>query len=387
MGETNLYLGWRSAVLGLIVVQILILAASILAAPANRAANRWLGLALVVIAGLLVPYALGFAGAYDLWRGLTFAPFAIPLALGPLLYAYARALESETSSRTLIWHFAAPAVQFTYLAVCFSQPIGPKWAWYTGGHDAVFGPVFSGITLVSLAGYAWAIGRVLKRYRISLADHRSDDDRFSARWLSRVRAAIVIVLIVEIGFWLWSVSTGGIDYFQETGLYVSLGAIGLYLGVAGWGQARLPVARLAGEISKPPTESGASSTDWVVIAAQAVGRTQTEGWWREPDLTLPQLARRLGTNSGRLSRAINLGLGVNFSAFVNGLRAEGVAEALRTGPNNDLMALAFEMGFASKASFNRAFKARYGLSPSQYRRQVSDSAYSTLDADLRRAAS
>lgn len=125
--------------------------------------------------------------------------------------------------------------------------------------------------------------------------------------------------------------------------------------------------------------------DWGTIAADLAARTRAEGWWREPALTLPLLARYLGTNSGRLSRAINLGLGVNFSIFVNGLRAEGVAEALATRTDADLLDLAFEMGFASKASFNRAFQARYGLPPSRYRQQVSDPAFVSPDDDLRRA--
>jgi AraC-like DNA-binding protein len=34
--------------------------------------------------------------------------------------------------------------------------------------------------------------------------------------------------------------------------------------------------------------------------------------------------------------------------------------------------MALEAGFASKASFNRAFLARFGMSPSAFRRQVSD---------------
>ena len=63
---------------------------------------------------------------------------------------------------------------------------------------------------------------------------------------------------------------------------------------------------------------------------------------------------------------------MNFSAFVNGLRAEQVADQLKSGDRRDLLELAFEAGFASKASFNRAFRARFGLSPSAFRRKVSD---------------
>ena len=386
MAETHLYLGWRSAVLGLVAVQLLVLAVAIATAPANRSANRLLGLAIVVVAGLLTPYAIGFAGAYDAWRWLTFAPFAIPLALGPLLYGYARVLEHGGVPVRLAWHFAPPLAQAAYFTTCFLLPLSAKWAWYSGGHGAFVAPVFNLMTLVSLAAYALAIGRVLARYRARLADQRSDDDRFSARWLSRVQAAIVVVLVVEIGFWLWSTLTGGIDYFQETGLYVALGALGLYLGVAGWRQAGLPAPLSIGDdLPAPVVETPRPGPDWSAIASDLAARTREEGWWRDPALTLPRLSRLLGTNSGRLSRAINLGLGVNFSGFVNALRAEAVADALRTRTDADLLGLAFEMGFASKASFNRAFLARYGMSPSRYRRQVSDPEFSPADPNLRRA--
>ena len=65
-------------------------------------------------------------------------------------------------------------------------------------------------------------------------------------------------------------------------------------------------------------------------------------------------------------------MGLNFSAFVNGLRAERVADALKAGDREGLLDLALTAGFASKASFNRAFKLRFGMSPSAFREQVSN---------------
>lgn len=53
----------------------------------------------MVIVGVLTPFTIGFAGAYDAWPWLSFAPFAVPLAVGPLLYGYANAL---TGGRTPI---------------------------------------------------------------------------------------------------------------------------------------------------------------------------------------------------------------------------------------------------------------------------------------------
>lgn len=386
MGDVQFYFGWRTALLGAAAVQMLLLAAVLSMEPTNRTAGRLLAGALVVIAGLLTPYVIGFAGFYDAFRGLTFAPFAIPLALGPLLYAYGHALADGRVPQHWRLHLAAPVLQFAYFSACFLLPLDAKWAWYTGGHRTWIAPGFDAVALASLATYAWALGVVLRRQRARLADQRSDDDRFSALWLERVRAAILIGLTLQIGFWLWSIVTGGIDFFQETGLYLGMGVLGLYLGIAGWRHAALPVPVLS-----VPNDTEADAVraipDWAALAADMEQRTREAGWWREPDLSLPGLARRLGTNTGRVSRAINHGLGMNFSAFVNGLRAEGVAIALEDQPDTDLLALAFDMGFASKASFNRAFRARFGMAPSHYRRQVSNPDFRRDDAKLRRAVS
>ena len=87
-------------------------------------------------------------------------------------------------------------------------------------------------------------------------------------------------------------------------------------------------------------------------------------------MTLSDLAGRLGTNTSHLSRAFNEGLGRNFSEAINGLRAEMVAAALEAGARGDLLSLAFDAGFSSKASFNRAFRQRFAVTPSAFRARL-----------------
>ncbi|WP_297514114.1 helix-turn-helix domain-containing protein [uncultured Caulobacter sp.] len=379
------HFGWRTALLGAAILQCLALAIALAREVRNRTANRFLAATLIVIAGVLTPYAIGFAGAYDRFRWLTFAPFSLPLALGPVLYGYAYALASGAPPPRLRWHLAPPLAQASYFLFCFALPEPVKWSWYVGGHRAWVSPVLTGLGLVSLAAYALAIGRLLRRRRRRLAEQRSDDDAHSAVWLSRVLLAVLSGLVVECWFWVWSTLVGGISFFQETGMYLALALVGVYLGVAGWRQAALPAPLAATEPADTEAEVG-QAPDWAAIGADIAARTRQAGWWREPDLSLPGLARRLGANSGRVSRAINLGLGVNFSTFVNGLRAEAVADALRAGSKQDLLDLAMDMGFSSKASFNRAFRARFGAPPSDYRRRVSDPAFSADGPELRREA-
>lgn len=381
MDGVQLYFGWRVALLGLAGLQLLALAVAIGRQDANRVANRTLAAFLVILTGVILPYAIGFAGAYDAWRGLTFAPFALPLLLPPLLFGYTHALVRGERPERFGLHLIPGGLQLAYFLVCFALPLDTKWDWYTGGHARFVSPLFEIALLISLGVYAVLSLNRLSAYRRDLAEARSDDDRFAAGWLSRVIVALVAVLALYAAFTVWDWISGGIDHFQETGLYLALAGIGLCLGVEGWRHAalRFPVA------AAPSTPGLAPEPDWSAIAAGFDARVREAGWAREPELSLPVLARRLATNSGRLSRAVNQGLGVNFSAWINGLRAEAVAAALDAGSRDDLLTLAFDAGFSSKASFNRAFHARYGVAPSRYRRRVSDHEFRAPDAELRRA--
>lgn len=380
MGDAQLVFGWRTALLLLLSVQILILALALALQPRNRAANRILAAFLVVVVGVMTPYTIGFAGFYDAWMGLTFAPFALPLFLAPLLYGYTHALVRGRPPASWRRHLAPGFAQLAYMTLAFLLPFDTKMAWA----DRVDGPWVSnlvslGVT-VGLIAYSLAALRLLRAYRTGLANQRSDDDRFAARWLARVLTAMGAATAIWSAWQVWGLATGRFDYFEFFWLHLAFGFIGLALGIEGWRHAALRFAPLVEADAAPPADR-----DWPAVAAEIERRTREAGWWREPELSLPGLARLLGTNTGRVSRAINLGLGMNFSAFVNGLRAEGVAAAIMERPDADLLELAFDMGFASKASFNRAFRARFGMAPSQYRRHASDHDFPPADPKLRRA--
>ncbi len=381
MGDVELYFGWRVALLGLAVLQILALAAAIARQAANRPANPLLAAFLVNLSGFVFPYVIGFAGAYDAWRWLTFAPFSVPLLLPPLLYGYTHALVTGRTPNRFALHLILPAMQLGYLLIAFALPMEAKWSWYTGGHNAIVDPIADTALMGSLAAYAWASVHLLRTYRAGLAEQRSDDDRFAAAWLIRVIVALVAVLGLYSSFVLWDWISGGIDFFQETGLYLAVSAIGLYLGVEGWRHATLRFPALQPPVVLEPR----AEPDWNAVAGEYDLRLRSEGWTREPDISLPVVARRLAINTGRLSRAINQGLGVNFSAWINGVRAEAVAAALDAGSKEDLLTLAFDAGFSSKASFNRAFQTRFSVAPSRYRRGVSHPDFSPVGQEMRRA--
>lgn len=90
--------------------------------------------------------------------------------------------------------------------------------------------------------------------------------------------------------------------------------------------------------------------------------------YRNPELTLTDLANQLGTNPSLLSKIINRSFGKNFNDYVNQYRVLEVKENLANPANAHLtiMSLAYDAGFNSKATFNRAFKKFTGDSPKTY---------------------
>lgn len=87
-------------------------------------------------------------------------------------------------------------------------------------------------------------------------------------------------------------------------------------------------------------------------------------------LTLEDLAEKLGSPVYRVRFLLNQHLGYdNFASFLNPYRLQHAANLLvePSRSTDKIFAIALESGFSSLAPFNRAFKIRYGTTPSEYR--------------------
>ncbi|MGG1947824.1 response regulator [Trinickia sp. NRRL B-1857] len=89
--------------------------------------------------------------------------------------------------------------------------------------------------------------------------------------------------------------------------------------------------------------------------------------------TVEQLARLVGTNEKRLSRAFREDLGQTVFEYLRAERLR-IAQRLLTTTSLSVANIAEEIGFSSAANFATAFRDRFGVTPSAYRdeRQVQD---------------
>ena len=93
--------------------------------------------------------------------------------------------------------------------------------------------------------------------------------------------------------------------------------------------------------------------------------------WRETGLTIAGLAARAAMPEYRLRRLINQQLGYrNFTAFLNEYRLSAAATRLadRDQLRLPILTIALDLGWGSIGPFNRAFRARFGMTPTDYRR-------------------
>ncbi|MFZ2234761.1 MAG: helix-turn-helix domain-containing protein [Dokdonella sp.] len=364
--STTLALG---ALFGLMVALLLC------CTPRNRCANRLLAALIVLIVLKLGPYILGFAGYYDVYPWLSFAPFTVGLAFGPLLYLHVKRLTSSTMPRGWAWHLLPGALQFGYRAVMFAQPIAVKNAWNASIHERWIDPAETVLEIMSMALYLWLALRAYRHYQRWLDGHVGNREDYRIEWLRNM----LLLFVLALPMWAIYETTSALDafnYYQRFPLYVGFCTLIVILGLEGWRHAdsRYPVPTDVVEPAMPavdalpPTPSDTPMRDWQAQGQLWLDRTAAEGCWRDPDLGLDRLARLLGTNTAYLSRALNEGLGLSFNAAINRLRVADVEHQL-TDPNadGDVLGIAFAAGFSSKTSFNRVFKAQTGLTPTQFR--------------------
>lgn len=122
-----------------------------------------------------------------------------------------------------------------------------------------------------------------------------------------------------------------------------------------------------------------SENDLVRRALQYMQQHFTE------ELTLGSVAKEIGCNASYLSRILNADHGLGFTGFLDAFRFSNAETLLR---NTDLPVgeIAAGCGIGSVRSFNRKFQTRYHKTPTQFRREESESfhshpAFSAKDKD------
>ena len=97
--------------------------------------------------------------------------------------------------------------------------------------------------------------------------------------------------------------------------------------------------------------------------------------YRDSNLTVEKVARQLKINSRHLSGLIHAHKRLNFNTFVNEFRIKKAKQMIAKPDfdNYTLEAIGKEVGFNSKTSYIHAFKKFTGVTPSQFKKELTSS--------------
>ncbi len=380
----------RSILLLIAMLQGIVVAALLLVRGLRRGhtADFLLSALLFFLSCSLIEHFIGFMGVYDYAReqghDLTFFPFDNPLVFGPLILLYTRALTDAQFrwTRRTGAHFVLALLYYIvhFAGWALPQPARDQFLESATGHA-----LQTGMTVVFYLTTAWYLVQSLRRYRHYrqlIEQEYANTGQMTLDWLRLFLLAFSAYLVFDLVFNILAVAY----HFWYTGWYwlnLTRALLLYYISVTGWAFAQkssVPyhvlddrvVAAIQVLTESPVTlPSGKLAMQPEAMATrrpQLLAFMETEKPWLDPEITLSDLAERVGLNASQLSYLVNNGFDQNFNDFVNQYRVEEVKRKLASPDfqHLSLLGMAFESGFNSKATFNRAFKKLTGHAPSRY---------------------
>jgi AraC-like DNA-binding protein len=350
-------------------VQAALLALALWRRSVNTEANRVLAVWIALTGVDLLVKAVYWDSLQPGWfRAYRFVAL-FPFLYGSLFFVYVRALVETRGFRLRdgvhLLGFGVMLALNAHVLLLSDQQIQSLSARWVAGEKTIGSWFDVPLFVYSLSYVAAALMRV-HRYRRHLRERRSDADRMSLRWIDVMAACQVVIWLIATTQWLATVP--GIDY------RLLFGAVAAWVCVVGWlSLNQSPVASEPVDEATDDTPRESAEADDARFPAIEARLAQLMGdgdaLYREPALTIGQVAKRSGYPEYLVSAVINRRFGGTFWDYINRLRVEAVrAHLADCADSRTILDIAYDCGFTSKSTFNAAFKRQVGETPSSYRK-------------------
>jgi AraC-like DNA-binding protein len=216
---------------------------------------------------------------------------------------------------------------------------------------------------------------LIKKHQTKIKNIFSYTENVRLDWIKNLTYGLaviwVVVLLVTFSQFLFD-----LFIFQYAGAFIYITVVGFVfsIGYFGFKQTSLFTDynnKKTTEITQPSKryeKSGLSKDEALVIRASLAQLLNEEKPYLEGSLSLNQMADQLKISRHQLSQVINEHLGLSFFDLINKHRVDEFIRRVEQGDTEKftLLGIAFDCGFNSKASFNRIFKIKKGMTPSAF---------------------
>lgn len=292
-----------------------------------------------------------------------FIPMIIVMPMGPLIYFYIRSFSDPAFlfKRKYRIHFYPVLIDLVpYLTAIFYITglifkFLPKndvpWGRFIDQYN-----VYSDIPRwLSISIYLWAANKYLKTL--------SKPIPWLKQFVGIFTAFQMIWLCFLIPYVIPRYSNRLIDLFNWYPVYIPLSILIYWLGIKGY---LVSQAQNENHKTRRPSILDKRLSEELIHRLKKV--MEEEKLWMDPGLNLSMLSNHTGIPSKTISSVINQDLDKSFNEFINAYRIDAIKARLLDSKDKNLTiaGLAYECGFNSQPTFQRAFKSLMGESPSEF---------------------
>lgn len=300
-----------------------------------------------------------------------FEPFQI--FFGPLVYLYVQFRTSPDISRKrpiskILAHLLSACAFVFVVPVLFPH--------FSAAFPSIANPASWALSIAYLLCYIVLTSRSVHKFRDRLKSASSAIERADLGW---VQTFMIVFLAIEALYFVlfaWMVHGNPFPHFGKI-LALATTLLTYGLGFKGYVQG----TRLRESIDETSQQntaamgtekyrrSGLDGKSVANLGTSIAKFMENKKPWLDCEFSLQDLSDGLDRPRNQVSQAINESFGINFYDFVNGYRVAEVQRLISLPENSSykMIALAFDSGFASKPTFNAAFKKKVGCTPREYR--------------------
>ena len=325
------------------------------------------GLFLITYSIPNVSYLLNSFGLREMYPSVRFLPIGFYFACMPLFYLYTKSLLEKVQPKETFICLIPAIIDFILYTVLFFLPYelssqlhkdyyGFLLIWY-GVFLNVFSLFFVYLTLQKIFKYH-------KKY----LHFFSNTQKTNLHWISIISYLLLFVYVFQLSSLLFEIKdSNNIVYLIDS--VISLVVI-YWISIFGIRQSHIPKEYEVFVQSKVSTDANINEQEYEKI----VDLLNESGIYKNSNLTVVELAEKLGMHPKKVSQIINQFANKNFNHFINEFRVNE-AKRLLSSPSYDQLtieAVYKDAGFNSKSVFNTVFKEYTGHTPTAFKKEFTN---------------
>lgn len=306
----------------------------------------------------------------------------------PSFFVYIRTLTNEKGwLKSSLFHFVIPAITAGIAAYIHYILLSPEEDFRFFSHIitgdkpvienlkfAYFIDRLSKNSFIVLGFvYYWLTNREVRKHREKINNYFSSTEEKNIAWIRFFNISFICTLAAGVFFHSMErklfLDNTFLLAFTFVPLLIFFGGIGFF----GNRQKDIYPTNTATE-SDTDDNANSLASDMQRLKERLKHTMDKEKLYLNPEISLPDLTKIIGTNRTYLSQLINQEFGLNFNQFINQYRIQEAKRMLEDTKNSEITIkeIGEKCGFATNQSFVRWFREYYEVTPGAFRKSGTD---------------